>query len=51
MFNSSCSKGQIKSEWIYEVIDFPTQTQKFEGFLFKVYLKVNQKVVRFEYIW
>ena len=28
-----CVKGQIKSEWIYEIIDFRKMTPKFEGIL------------------
>ena len=44
---TSLAKGQIKSEWIYEVIDFQISNSKiWEITALKVYLKLNQKVVR-----
>ena len=52
---TSLAKGQIKSEWIYEVIDFQISNSKiWEITALKVYLKLNQKVVhsnKSEYIW
>ena len=39
-------KGQKKSEWIYEVIDFPNCNSKIWRIsALKVYFKLNQKVV------
>ena len=50
------TKGQIKSEWIYEDIDFPNYQLKkvWRISTLTVYLKLNQKVVctnNFEYTW
>ena len=40
------TKSQIKSEWIFEVIDFPNyQLKIWRISALKVYLKLNQKVV------
>ena len=44
---TSLAKGQIKSEWIYEVIDFQISNSRiWEITALKVYLMLNQKVVR-----
>ena len=40
------SKGQIKLQWICEVIDFPNnQLKNLKDFCPDLYLKLNQKVV------
>ena len=32
-YNIESTKGQIKSEWIYEIINFQEMNKKFEEFL------------------